>query len=141
MYVLYKKSSPRGLNEILLNDDKISTTGYLRLLIIAVIGSVFLVPIIIWVITISWRGLLPWPGWSATHKDMSFVEQVPASSWRSDRMLACIMEITRWEFVFSASLFFAGFGFHGTEYQSTVRRVVTNTIRLRTFRYPFFSRP
>jgi pheromone a factor receptor len=126
IYVFYTKRS--GLNEILLSNGNISTSGYLRLLIIAVIGSACLVPLGIFAIVISWKGILPWPGWSATHADMSYVEQVPATIWRSNRMLEYIMEITRWEFVFSASLFFACFGLHGearASYQSTVQCLVT----------------
>lgn len=130
IYILRKRRL--RLSEILRSNSNISTGAYLRLLVIAVIGTVVLVPLCLWLIIDPWSGVYPWPGWKATHAHPSYIEKVPASVWRSDPSLLYNLEITRWEYVLCAFLFFACFGLHREareSYQSVIRRFVPHVPR------------
>jgi pheromone a factor receptor len=134
IYILRKKRS--RLSEILRSNSNISTSAYRRLLIIAVIGSAVLVPLCIWLFIDPWSSVYPWPGWKETHAHMSYIEQVPASVWRSDPSLVYNLEITRWEYVLCSVLFFACFGLHREarqSYQSVIRRFGPHVPRARYF--------
>ncbi|KAF8230924.1 fungal pheromone STE3G-protein-coupled receptor [Tricholoma matsutake] len=117
------------LSKILLSSNSnISASTYLRLLFIAVVGSVVLVPISLWLFIDAWRTVSPWPGWKETHADMSYIKKVPGSIWRSDPYK---LEIIRWEYVLGAFVFFACFGLHRearVSYQSAARRLVPHIL-------------
>jgi pheromone a factor receptor len=140
VYLLHKKRV--GLKEFLLSNSNITTSGYLRLLIIAIIGSACLVPLGLWLLIRGLFSVSSWPGWDSTHADMSYVAIVPANFWRSDRILHSNLEITRWEFVFSAVVFFACFGLHEearASYRSAVRRLIMRLLCIRNIKYFFPS--
>jgi pheromone a factor receptor len=127
-----------GLNEILLDQSNINASSYLRLLVVAIIGSVVLVPLCLWLFIDPWSSAVPWPGWKETHSNMSYIEQVPASIWRSNISLEYNLEITRWEYVLCAFLFFACFGVHRearASYGSVMRRFAPYVLCLRATRY------
>ncbi|KAF8230894.1 STE3-domain-containing protein [Tricholoma matsutake] len=135
IYILREKRL--RLSEILSSNSNMSTSTYVRLLIIAVIGSAVLLPLCIWLFIDPWSSVYPWPGWKETHADMSYIQKVPARVWRSDPSLLYNLEITRWEYVLCAFLFFACFGLHHearASYQSVIRRFVPLVPHGRTFR-------
>ncbi|KAJ7469392.1 pheromone A receptor-domain-containing protein [Mycena galericulata] len=51
----------------------------------------------------------PWISWAYTHADFSFVGQVPAVPWRTDKHTQAIVELSRWAGVLCAFAFFAFF--------------------------------
>jgi pheromone a factor receptor len=121
---LYNKYSE--LNRLLASNHTLDRGRYLRILAIALLGSVCLVPLGLYALVRSCQGLFPWPGWNEVHADMSQIIQVPASVWRSDHIARYDIEISRWEFVFNAFMLFACFGVHKearTRYVSWARDV------------------
>jgi pheromone a factor receptor len=52
----------------------------------------------------------PWISWDDTHFDYGRVIQVPATIWRSNRILAISIETTRWVAPLCAFIFFMFFG-------------------------------
>ena len=108
---LYKTLSE--IKELLSGDESnvIDKSQYLRVLIIAILGSVCLVPLGLYSFVSGWIDVRPWPGWKEIHADISQIEQIPVDIWRSDRTWQYNLEILRWEFVFNAFAIFALFGF------------------------------
>ena len=138
IWKLHKKRL--GIRELLHSNSNITTSSYLRLLIIAVIGSVVLVPLCLWLFISPWSSVEPWQGWKKTHADMSYVQEIPASVWRSNASILYGIEITRWEYVICAFLFFACFGLHREareSYRSAMRHLATFLPCLPATRYPF----
>jgi pheromone a factor receptor len=121
---LYKKYSE--LNKLLASNNTLDRGRYLRVLVIALLGSVCLVPLGLYSLIRSCNNVSPWPGWKAVHADMSQIVQIPASVWRSDHIAQYDLEISRWEFFFNSVMLFACFGIHKearTRYVSWVRSI------------------
>lgn len=88
----------------------IKFSRYLRLFMLSGIDLLFTIPISAWVFS-SWFPVYPWQGWTALHSNISQVETLPASIWRSDHNDAIAVEATRWFSVAFAFVFFVFFGF------------------------------
>ncbi|KAF8486997.1 STE3-domain-containing protein [Russula ochroleuca] len=58
-----------------------------------------------------YQTIYPWISWENTHFHYSFVGQFPSVLWRSSSVVQLMLELTRWNIVLSAFLFFAFFGF------------------------------
>lgn len=88
---------------------------YMRLMALAVAEMLCTIPIGAYSIYINTAGvdLEPWISWSDTHYNFSFVEEVPAFEWMSNRSFTISVQMGRWVYPFSAFLFFALFGFAG----------------------------
>jgi pheromone a factor receptor len=108
--VLYKKYSE--INELLASNNTIDRSLYLRVLFIAVFGSICLVPLGLYSLINSSITASPWPGWKNIHTDISEIILIPVSFWRSDQVSEYQLEIQRWQFVFNAFVIFACFGIH-----------------------------
>jgi hypothetical protein len=106
---LHKKYTE--LNEFLSSNNTVNKNQYLRVLIIATLGSVCLVPLGIYFLTISSLAVYPWPGWKKIHSKFSLIPLIPNSIWRTNSW-QYDLEIVRWEFVFNAFAIFACFGIH-----------------------------
>jgi pheromone a factor receptor len=85
---------------------------YLKLFVLSGIDVLCTVPFSIWALGF-WFPLIPWPGWKAVHANDSYVDQITAESGRSDHRYFAALEMTRWESVTCAFIFFAFFGFAG----------------------------
>ena len=110
--LLYEKYSE--LNALLCrsSNNTVNRNQYLRVLIIATIGSVCLVPLGIYNLILNLGYAYAWPGWKKIHSEFSVISLVPNSIWRSDHVLKHNLELIRWEFVFNAFVIFACFGVH-----------------------------
>ena len=115
--------------QFLSTHSSLSMSRYVRLMMLAVSEMLCTVPISVYSIYISNKGvaLQPWISWADTHYDFSYVGQIPAVEWMSDPNFRLSVELTRWLFPASALLFFLLFGF-GTEarkhYRAAFLRVV-----------------
>jgi len=108
----------------------ISSTRYLRLLMLSGIDILITLPFYIWIFT-TWFPLLPWGTWTEIHVDWSVIEVVPAAIWRNDRTAVVSIELTRWISVIYAIIFFIFFGFAEEarkHYRSTLQ-TVAETVR------------
>lgn len=123
--LVYKRYSE--LNELLAsNGNGIDRGLYARIVIYAVTGSVCLVPLGLYASVSNWIQVTPWQGMKQEHADISIIYQIPARVWRSDSVSQVKLEISRWEFVFSAFLMFLIIGINGEllkNYVVTTRQV------------------
>ncbi|EGO28761.1 hypothetical protein SERLADRAFT_406185 [Serpula lacrymans var. lacrymans S7.9] len=97
------------------SNTSLSINRYIRLMLLAAIEMAFTIPISIYSIYISNKGvtLEPWISWSNVHYGFSYVGLIPAVEWASDPGYKTSVEMTRWLFPSCALLFFAIFGFAG----------------------------
>lgn len=84
---------------------------YVRVLIIATLSSICVVPVALYMLVNNWITANSWPGLKVIHSDFSPV-LVPASVWRSVQVAKYSPEIRRWGFVFNGFVIFACFGIH-----------------------------
>lgn len=123
--LVYKRYSE--LNELLAsNGNGIDRGLYARIVIYAVTGSVCLVPLGLYASVSNWIQVTPWQGMKQEHADISIIYQIPARVWRSDSVSQVKLEISRWEFVFSAFLMLLIIGINGEllkNYVVTTRQV------------------
>ncbi|KAF8240550.1 STE3-domain-containing protein [Tricholoma matsutake] len=106
---LYNKYSE--VSEFLSTNDTVDKSQYVRVIIIVVGSSVFMVPFSIYSLVVNWNNIHPWPGWKNLHSDTSPL-LVPASVWRSQDSSKYGVEIARWTWIFNALTIFACFGIH-----------------------------
>lgn len=121
---IYKTYSE--LSELLSSNNTTDKSQYLRVLTIATLSSICVVPVALYTLIICWLSAGPWPGWKKSHSGLSPI-LVPASIWRSDHFLKHSREIHRWYFVFNAFAIFACFGVHKQarrRYMSAARYVL-----------------
>jgi hypothetical protein len=133
---LYKSYSK--FNELFASDNSLNRTRYLRVLVIALLGSVCLIPLGLYSLIRGSIGVYPWPGWNEIHANISQIQPVPASIWRSDHVGQYNLEIVRWEFVFNAFVLFAVFGIHKearASYLSATRGVLRRIPCFRVNKY------
>lgn len=107
--ILYKKYSE--INELLSSSGTVDKSQYLRVLIIATLGSVFIGPLSLYGLIMSWIHIFAWPGWKSLHSGFSPI-MIPVSYWRSQFIMRYTVEISRWSFIFNALAIFACFGIH-----------------------------
>ncbi|KAJ3808709.1 pheromone receptor [Lentinula aff. lateritia] len=100
-------------NQVLSSNGMVNPSRYLRLMLLAMIDIMCTLPLGIYTIYISLKGLplAPWISWDDTHFDFAFVQLVPAVIWRSSFRTYTSIQITRWLPVVCAYVFFALFGF------------------------------
>jgi Pheromone A receptor len=67
---------------------KLKTSHYFRLMALAVIQMLLIIPISIYDIAANAKTVYPFLGWAAIHEYFTEVTQIPASIWRSNRSLA-----------------------------------------------------
>ncbi|KAF8225998.1 fungal pheromone STE3G-protein-coupled receptor [Tricholoma matsutake] len=109
IYTIYQKYS--GLSELLSSNNTIDMSQYVRVLIIATLSSICVVPVALYMLVNNWITANSWPGLKVIHSDFSPV-LVPASVWRSVQVAKYSPEIRRWGFVFNGFVIFACFGIH-----------------------------
>lgn len=99
--------------QIISSNSSMNTNRYLRLMVLASVEMACTIPIGIYSIYISNKGvtLEPWVSWAETHYNFSYVGQTPAVVWRSNRAGMTSVELTRWLPIICALLFFVLFGF------------------------------
>jgi pheromone a factor receptor len=86
---------------------------YFRLIALSAVQISFSLPLSIFSIysNAHYQIIYPWISWENTHLHYSFVGQFPSILWRSSSVVQLMLELTRWNIVLSAFLFFAFFGF------------------------------
>jgi hypothetical protein len=87
------------------------TSHYFRLMALAVIQMLLIIPISGYVIAANAKTVYPFLGWEAIHAYFTEVTQIPASVWRSNRSLAAGTELSRWAVIFQAIISFIFFGY------------------------------
>lgn len=86
---------------------------YIRLIALSAAQVFCSLPVSLFAIYFNLHDLtvFPWISWENTHFHYSFVGQIPSVEWRADSTAQLMLEISRWNIVFSAFIFFAFFGF------------------------------
>ncbi|KAF8223919.1 STE3-domain-containing protein [Tricholoma matsutake] len=107
---LYKKYSE--LNEHLSSGNTINKSQYLRVLIIATLGSICVFPFSFYWFVTNWTTVYSWQGWKQVHSNFSDVYIIPNSFWRANPSSQYGTEVSRWAFVFNAFAIFVCFGIH-----------------------------
>ncbi|KAJ3876744.1 pheromone receptor [Lentinula edodes] len=100
-------------NQVLSSNKAINPSRYLRLMLLALIDIMCTIPLGVYVIYISLKGvgLAPWISWADTHFDFNRVVLLPAVIWRGNPTEFAAIQINRWLPVICAFIFFALFGF------------------------------
>lgn len=108
---LFWKSS-QTFNGMLGSHKNPNHNRYIRLIALSATQISYILPTSLYSLYFNSNVLIlyPWISWENTHSHYSKVDQIPSLVWRSTSAQA-IMEIMRWNTVFSAFLFFAFFGF------------------------------
>lgn len=129
--LVYKRYSE--LNKLLASNGNVIDRGfYTRIVIVAVSGSVILLPMGIYAFVLDGENITPWPGIEETHADISVIYQIPADVWKSSTVSHAMLEISRWEFVFTACFMFIVIGLPSGSfktYLATARRVFRYILR------------
>lgn len=107
---LHKKYSE--LNEHLSSGNTINKSQYLRVLIIATLGSICVFPFSFYWFVTDWTTVYSWQGWKQVHSNFSDVSLIPNSFWRANPSSQYGTEVSRWAFVFNAFAIFVCFGIH-----------------------------
>jgi len=131
----YKNNSQ--FNAILSSQgNNITSNRFFRLMCLASVEILFNIPLNAYGISVMVKSspLLPYSSWEDVHYNFSFVRQVPALVWRSDKNTEISLELQRWAVVFCAFVFFMFFGFadearknYRYAFQSVVKRVGLST--------------
>jgi len=95
------------------HSTSLTSSRYIRLMILAGIEAVLTVPLGLWSTYENTRDgqFFPWKGWDDTHADFSRVEQIPAILWQSSPISSVSLSMTRSFTILCALIFFAFFGF------------------------------
>ncbi|KZP13965.1 STE3-like pheromone receptor [Athelia psychrophila] len=98
--------------QLVSSNSSMSMNRYLKLVVLASTEIICTVPISAYSMYISnvGLGLSPYISWSNVHFGFSYVGQIPAVEWRSNRPTLISIELSRWIFPACALLFFALFG-------------------------------
>jgi len=109
---IFWKSS-RQAKEILGSYQNPNQSRYIRLIALSASQLLFALPLTIFVLYLDTNvvPMFPWISWEDTHFNYSFVDQIPAFTWRASPASEATLELVRWLTVFSAFFFFAFFGF------------------------------
>jgi pheromone a factor receptor len=101
------------LSELAISMTLINVSTYLRLMLLACTEMACTIPLGIYTVYISMKGIPinPWVSWEDTHYNFSRVVSIPAVIWRADPSFRTSVELTRWLFPACALLFFLLFGF------------------------------
>ncbi|CCM02272.1 uncharacterized protein FIBRA_04357 [Fibroporia radiculosa] len=100
-------------SELLAANSSMSTSRYFRLMLLCCVEMACTVPLSAFSIYINNMDdpIQPYVSWANAHYNFSFVEQIAAIIWTSNRASYISVELSRWIYPFSAFLFFALFGF------------------------------
>ncbi|KAI0061276.1 STE3-domain-containing protein [Artomyces pyxidatus] len=94
----------------ILSIDRAHRGRYIRLTILASAAIFISIPMVIYSMRASIMGVQPWVSWQSVHSDFSAVYVTPASVWKHSTAAIVAIEVTRWEAVLCAFMFFALFG-------------------------------
>ncbi|KIJ08360.1 hypothetical protein PAXINDRAFT_182292 [Paxillus involutus ATCC 200175] len=102
-------------NELMSSQSCLSTSRYLRLMLLASLDMLCTIPVGIYSMYIANVGvpLEPYISWANVHWGFSYVGLIPSIEWASDPPFRTSVELTRYLFPASSFLFFALFGFAG----------------------------
>lgn len=96
--------------EVLSKCNNLTTSRYLRLVILATVEVIGTIPLGALSISFNVRQMEPWISWEDTHSNFSQIRQIPAAVWRNSPAEPGL-EFTRWIHIALAILFFSLFGF------------------------------
>ncbi|KAJ3912395.1 pheromone receptor [Lentinula edodes] len=117
-------------NQALSSNNAMNPNRYLRLMLLALIDIMCTMPLGIYVIYVSLKGvgLAPWISWADTHYNFGRVVLIPAVIWRNDPINFAAIQINRWLPIICAFVFFALFGF-AEEAMKNYRRAFWSVVR------------
>lgn len=91
--------------------SNLNASRYTRLIALAAVELCVVVPFGLYELALTAAGgISPWISFADTHSDFSYVGQIPAVVWKSDRMFQVSMELSRWSIAICPFIFFAFFG-------------------------------
>lgn len=98
--------------ELLSSNANLSSSRYFRLMCLAGMECIGTVPMGVYALVLNVKaGISPWKGWADTHFHFSKVGQIPFILWSLNPDLVKALELSRWDVVACAFIFFAFFGF------------------------------
>ena len=100
-------------SSLLTSHSAMNLSRYLRLMLLSIMDISLTLPLAVYSLYISNKGvrLAPWISWSDTHFDFGRVNLIPTAIWSSDPSYKTSVELTNWLPILCAFLFFALFGF------------------------------
>lgn len=103
----------KQLSEIMAANSNLNFNRYFRLMALAVINMLFMLPLGIYtmIVNTTESPVYIWRGLSDLHYGFSAVEQYPAIIWRSNPLAEASVIFSEWSFIGCALLFFGFFGF------------------------------
>ncbi|TDL26576.1 STE3-domain-containing protein [Rickenella mellea] len=86
---------------------------YLRLLLFASLEICLTTPfaLVSMILNLTTLPVVPYPGWASAHARSSVVDQLPAMVWRQSKASVVRLELSRWNVITCAVIFFGMFGF------------------------------
>ena len=122
-------------NKTHINDFNFDSNRYARLIFFSTCDLLCGIPITSFYLYIAITDLFPgpFPGLKEEHKNFFFINEVPATVWRSTTLSELAGELNRWILVWGAFLFFAIFGFteeSRNNYRSILQSVVQVFVKI-----------
>jgi len=119
----YKRSK---LNEI---HNDLNPDRYIRLICFSAVDLLCGIPITVYYLFDNIKELVPFPGLTQEHIDISQIIQVPAVVWRAQTLSELSIELNRWITVFVAFVFFAILGFT-KESRNSYRAILQSVVQV-----------
>lgn len=113
----------KEMSQFLNSNSQITFSRYFRLMALAMMDTLFTVPLgslVIWVNTTQ-SEIAPWKGLADVHWGFSRVEQIPAVMWRLNKWNVVSFHLNRSLIIFCAFEFFIFFGFAEENRKNYVR--------------------
>ena len=118
-------------NKTHINDFNFDSNRYARLIFFSTCDLLCGIPITSFYLYIAITDLFPgpFPGLKEEHKNFFFINEIPATVWRSTTLSELAGELNRWILVWGAFLFFAIFGFT-EESRNNYRAILQSVVQV-----------
>jgi len=136
MSIIAFNKSRANFKELLSANNNLNSNRYFRLMCLAGIDVLCTVPLGSYAIYLNSTAMpiQRWRGWANTHEGFSRVDQFPSILWRNEPLTESSIELSRWDVIVCAFIFFAFFGFadearknYRAAFQSVAKRVGYST--------------